>query len=230
MNFLLHRHLAARDLKSDAAGIGAMLPDLWRMADRRVRVSAGVSPTDTAGRTSEVLAGIEHHVGVDRWFHGAAVFADGERLTLQRFRAAGVEAAKLGLFAHVTWEMALDGALLRREGLSETLASLRRDIAAVRGELDTAASLHHFQRIDRSPAERAAFADNMERLFVHVLAAEWIAGYRTGAGIAARLDGMRTRMGLGRFLPIARARLTTAIDEIAASADDAVEAILARPC
>ena len=37
MNFLLHRHLAARALASSEAGHGAMLPDLWRMADRRVR-------------------------------------------------------------------------------------------------------------------------------------------------------------------------------------------------
>src|SRR3954468_14876389 len=37
VNFLLHHHLAARDLGSPEAAVGAMLPDLWRMADRRVR-------------------------------------------------------------------------------------------------------------------------------------------------------------------------------------------------
>jgi len=152
VNFLLHRHLAARDLESGAAGIGAMLPDLWRMADRRVRASAAVSPADTDGPRGHVLAGINHHIQVDRWFHGDEVFVEGERLTLASFRNAGVKAPKLGLFAHVTWEMALDGALLRREGLDRTLAILRNDLAGVGGEpLSAAASAHHFDRIERSP-------------------------------------------------------------------------------
>ena len=206
-----------------------MLPDLWRMADRRVRASPAISPSDAAGQSSEVLAGVGHHIEVDRWFHAADVFAAGERLTLERFRAADVDAAKLGLFAHVTWEMALDGALLRREGLARTLAALRRDIAAVSGDpVDIAASLHHFQRIERTRSERAAFDNVMSQLFVHVSDEQWIAGYQTGSGIARRLDGIRSRLGLGRFVPAVKERLADAIDALAAPADDAVLAILAR--
>ena len=33
MNFLLHRHLATEALASSGAGVGAMLPDLWRLVD-----------------------------------------------------------------------------------------------------------------------------------------------------------------------------------------------------
>ena len=130
MNFLLHRHLAERDLGSPAAGIGAMLPDLWRMADRRVRPSRGVAaeaqdPTELA----DVLAGIEHHLRVDRWFHTAEAFVEGERQMAAQFRQAGVDAPKFGMFAHVAWEMWLDGALVRRAGLSDVLAGLRSGFA-----------------------------------------------------------------------------------------------------
>src|SRR5262245_14457660 len=54
VNFVLHHHLAARDLGSPAAGAGAMLPDLWRMADRRVRAAAAISIEDD----DVVLAGV----------------------------------------------------------------------------------------------------------------------------------------------------------------------------
>lgn len=49
MNFLLHRHLAARDLGSEVAAIGAMLPDLWRMANRRVRARPGLTTHQPRG-------------------------------------------------------------------------------------------------------------------------------------------------------------------------------------
>jgi hypothetical protein len=229
VNFLLHRHLAARDLESGAAGIGAMLPDLWRMADRRVRASPTVSPADTDGPRGHVLAGINHHIQVDRWFHADEVFVEGERLTLASFRNAGVKAPKLGLFAHVTWEMALDGALLRREGLDRTLAILRNDLAGVGGEpLSAAASAHHFDRIERSPGARAAFDDVMSQLFASISDEPWIGGYRTGTGIARRLDGMRNRMGLGRLDADAKVAVAAAIETLTPVADQMLGRILLR--
>ena len=88
MNFLLHHHLATRDLGAPAASVGAMLPDLWRMADRRVFARE----VDGAGENAtvrEVLAGIDHHVEIDRWFHAAPVFKSGERATFDALRACG---------------------------------------------------------------------------------------------------------------------------------------------
>jgi len=35
VNFLLHHHLAFLELGRPEAAAGAMLPDVWRMADRR---------------------------------------------------------------------------------------------------------------------------------------------------------------------------------------------------
>src|SRR5205085_1200656 len=126
MNFLLHRHLAARDLGSPSAAHGAMLPDLWRIVDRRVRATEAEPRRDAiagvrAGggdRLAEVMAGIAHHLEADRWFHASAVFSVGERATAARFREAGFFAPRMGLLGHVAWELLLDGALVRRLGVA----------------------------------------------------------------------------------------------------------------
>src|SRR5512132_2779549 len=114
VNFLLHHHLALRDLGAPDAAVGAMLPDLWRMADRRVRPAVGeLPPSDSNNEASalpRVLAGIAHHVAADRWFHRDPVFLDGEQLTAARLRSVAADAPRIGLFAHVLWELCLDGA------------------------------------------------------------------------------------------------------------------------
>src|SRR6476619_4856605 len=140
-----------------------MLPDLWRMADRRVRATRlpGRQP-DGAPELEAVLIGIEHHLDVDRWFHGADVFADGERLTSERIRETGLIAPKRALFGHIAWELCLDGALVRRDGLEPTLRALNDGFAAAeRGPARSAAGLHHFDRHGRPAADRDAFDDGM---------------------------------------------------------------------
>jgi hypothetical protein len=201
LNFVFHHHLAARDLGSPAAGAGAMLPDLWRMADRRVRArSLGASPSTVEASTveaSEVLAGIEHHLAVDRWFHGDAVFLDGERAAVERLRGARIAAPRMALFAHVLWEMCLDGALLRVTDAGAVLASLREGIREARaGAAARAVELHHFARAERTAEEREAFERRMERILDEVARGPWVEGYRTGEGIAARLAGVRARVGV----------------------------------
>jgi hypothetical protein len=227
VNFLLHRHLAARDLGS-IAGIGAMLPDLWRMADRRVRPAPGPIAATAGAELAAVLAGIDHHLHADRWFHGAPVFLEGERLTSDRLRASGLDAPKLGLFAHIAWELCLDGALLRREGLAPTLVALRDGFQAISGAARDAASLHHFDRVPRTSAERAAFDAGMHRLFSEIARGPWVEGYQFGAGVAQRVEGMRLRLGLGRFDALGRARLGTVFETIAPDADAAIAALLTR--
>jgi hypothetical protein len=231
MNFLLHRHLAARDLGTPAAGIGAMLPDLWRMVDRRVRPARErIDAWDASAELLAVLAGIDHHLATDRWFHGAAVFEDGERITRERFNAVRIDGPKVALFAHVAWEMCLDGALVRREGLDRTTARLDEGFAIATGEPARAAvMLHHFGRMMRSDEERSAFDAGMERLFAALARGPWVASYRTGAGVAKRVEGMRIRLGLGSFTIGDRERLAQAIDDLATPADTAVDEILDRP-
>jgi hypothetical protein len=232
VNFLLHRYLAARDLGSDLAGIGAMLPDLWRMADRRVRPAlvAIANPPAATGELASILAGINHHLHVDRWFHTGDVFVEGERLTFDRLRASGLDAPKIGLFAHIAWELCLDGALVRREGLEATLHALRDGFRAATGEsADDAASLHHFDRLERTASERRAFDAVMRRLFHDIARGPWVAGYQDGAGVARRIEGMRVRLGFSSFSAADRERLGLVLDELATPADAGLRTLTEPP-
>jgi hypothetical protein len=226
VNFVLHHHLAARDLGSAAAGAGAMLPDLWRIADRRVRAQR--EPRDAGADASPALtaamAGITHHLEVDRWFHADAVFVEGERDATARLIAARLAAPRSVLFAHVLWELCLDGALLRRDGVETVLRAVRAGIVALGPEAPArAAALHHFDRIPRTDVERELFATRMARILEEVARGPWIAGYASGDGIAARIQGVRRGLGLApmdagdltRLAEVAEALLELATAELA---------------
>jgi hypothetical protein len=227
VNFVLHLHLAERDLGSPGAGVGAMLPDLWRMADRRVRAqrvrpaSSGADPALDAA-----LAGIEHHLEVDRWFHADAVFTDGERETARRLQDARLEAPRAVLFAHVLWELCLDGALVRRDGLASVLDLLQRGVAELGPRAtERAAELHHFDRVTRDPSERAAFAARLDRIFTELARGPWIDGYQSGEGIALRLSGVRRGVGLSPLGEEDVARLADVADALLARAAGTLERI-----
>lgn len=241
MNFLLHRHFAAAELGSDAAGIGAMLPDLWRMADRRVRPlplgppgapgaspSFEVGPLDDSAYLPEILAGIEHHLEIDQWFHATPELVLGERFTIERLRVAGLAALRLGRFAHIAWEMALDGALVEKTGLPQMLDDLRASFAATSRARRAAAGLHHFARVARPPEEREAFELRMIRLADEIAKGPWIDSYRSGAGLAICLAGVRARVGLPPLDDDARRLLAGALDPVVNEARRALDALLAR--
>lgn len=226
MNFLLHRHLAQRDTGSPLAGIGAMLPDLWRMADRRVRPRGARSDPEADPGTREVLDGIAHHLEVDRWFHRAPVFRDGERRAAELVRAAGVQAPRSPLLAHVTWEMALDGALIAAEGLETVLVALRTGFEAARQAIERAADLHHFGDGAARAADRAAFAARMSRLVTEITRGPWIDGYQDGGGLAVRVAGVRARLGLPPPDGDDVVRLADALDHLAEGARRALPELL----
>jgi acyl carrier protein phosphodiesterase len=229
MNFLLHFHLAARDLGRPGAAAGAMLPDLWRMADRRVRPSPVSSP-HAGAPLRDVLDGIAHHLEADRRFHAAPVFREGERATADAFRAAAVRAPRITLFAHVAWELCLDGALLLGTGLDTMQAALSGGLAAMAeaGAAAEAATLHHFAPRARSEADRDAFDRRMARIAMELARGSWIAGYRTGAGIAARIEGVRAGLGLPAFDADDRARAASALDHGLVLARAALADVLSR--
>jgi hypothetical protein len=234
MNFLLHHHLALRDLGSRAAAAGAMLPDLWRIADRRVRATdLGRAPHDAQSDRSDALAdvlnGIAHHLVADHWFHADPVFLDGERATAAAFRDAALGVPRLGLFAHITWELCLDGALVRAEGaaLADSVQRSLED-ASREGAADRAAAIHHFDRVARTSEETRAFAERMTRIATELGRGAWIDGYAHGAGIADRIDGVRRRVGFAAMSPEECARLAAVADRLLDRAAAALPDLVSR--
>lgn len=188
MNFLLHRHFANRELDSQVAGVGAMLPDLWRMAHRGMRAQNGV--TDAS---SPLALGVAHHLEADRWFHRTDVFKRGERALARELASVGVP--KLVLFAHPTWEMCLDGALLSLGDFDSSLAQLREGVESAASGFDEVAALHGAAALD----DRARFRSRLAQIVRGLTDGRWIASYRTGLGLAQCVGGMRKRFGLPAF-------------------------------
>ena len=130
--------------------------------------------------------------------------------------------AEIGLFAHIAWELCLDGALVRRDGLDATLEALRDGFATADAAANDAVSRHHFDRVERIATARPAFDAAMRRLFAEIARGPWVAGYQDGRGIAHRIDGIRTRLGFSRLSAPDRERLAEVLDELAPHADAAL--------
>jgi hypothetical protein len=229
VNLLLHQHLAAAELGSEVAGIGAMLPDLWRMADARMRLRAAAHAEGESEVVAALVLGVEHHLAVDRWFHASPVFLDGERALAASFAALGkrvpsASGAKLVLLSHVCWEMCLDGALVRRGSLAATMARVRAALRAAEPGLARAASLHGADA--RLGADRARFEVRLAEILAALAGDGWIAGYLDGEGIAWRLAAVRARLGLPSLPPEAHRAVGALLEAERARADEALEALL----
>jgi hypothetical protein len=203
-----------------------MLPDLWRMADRSVRAARGEVASDLA-RVADVLAGVTHHERADRVFHSCSAFEDGERRLGEALLA--IDAPRLALFAHIAWEICLDGALVRRDGQplladirAATLEAARRDDDV--SALDLAARAHHAARKTQPLPER--FTPRMDRLLAEVAKGDWIAGYARGPFVADRIQGIRSGFD---FPPLTRAQhaaLGALFDETIGGAGEALDEVL----
>lgn len=235
MNFLLHRHLAARELGSAAAGVGAMLPDLWRMVDRRVRARP-LATWDGDHPRNDVEAGIEHHLAADEWFHGSEVFRRGEERTREVLRTARLTAPKVLLWAHITWELCLDSALLRHASpgtgtalpaLPGLQVALAADLAAIAGApAMAAADRYHFSRVIRSAEERESFHTRLAGLMAQLGAGAFFPHYEDAPGLTRVVDRMRQRLGLAPFTEDDRARMADALAELLGEAEGAFSALL----
>jgi hypothetical protein len=65
-------------------------------------------------------------------------------------------------------------------------------------------------------------------LLTEIARGPWVEGYQFGAGVAQRIEGMRLRLGLGRFDAVERARLGDVFETLAPDADAAIAALLTR--
>ncbi len=203
-----------------------MLPDLWRMADRRVRPGRAEVSRAVGSPLVELLLGIEHHLAVDRWFHADAVFVDGEREANVCLRAAGMRARHPGLFAHVLWELCLDGELVRRLGRDVVVASVRAGVLGAGDGVTEAADLHYFSRVPRGADTQLAFARRLAQISGALAAGPWIDGYQTGDGIASRIQPLRARVGLESMDVEDERRLAGVAGALLERARDGVDRIL----
>lgn len=222
MNFLLHHAWALRERDEQAFAAGSMLPDLWRMAERRARVGSRHFRLPEAS-TDAALAGVAHHLEVDAWFHADAWFVDGEAATLRAMQEAGVQSEKMLLFAHPLWELCLDGALVRRSGW----ASTARMLAATRAEVGGALGIELAERLGLAqllPAgdDRARFAARMESLWDALEEGPWIGAYTSPAGLAECIARMRQRVRVSPLVAGDQARLERAIATLEPLADESV--------
>lgn len=239
MNFLFHRHLATRDSGSPLAGFGAMLPDLWRMADRRLRPQpalsgardgardggAGGQAGGEAAKLAALLWGIGHHLALDRLFHRGEILKEGEALASRLLKEAAIGGEKVLLFGHVAWEICLDGALLRRFGLAATKAGLRAELAALGPAAIEEALRRHTPGLP--PADRRE-ADEKILGMLHQLAwGGWIDGYLDGYGIAQRLEGVRRRVRLPPLGEQDRRKTGRVLDRLLDAAEVRLDAALA---
>jgi len=222
MNFLLHRHFAVGELGSRAAGWGAMLPDLWRMADRRMRVRH--ASLDGEGSEGDMLRGVRHHLDADAWFHATEVFVAGERATAVALRAADLGIRKIGMFAHVGWEMCLDGALVGRVGAASLLTELGED--RVLHERDAEQIALRCGAEHKLGEAREAFSTRLARIGEQLARGPWIEGYQHGEGLALRLSGVMMRLGLVPPDDGQRAGLAAVMGERAAAAHEALDRLM----
>lgn len=232
MNFLLHRHLAARELGSAAAGAGAMLPDLWRMVDRRVRAQP-LATLDGDHPRNDVETGIEHHLTADHWFHGSEVFRRGEERTREVLRTARLAAPKVLLWAHITWELCLDSALLRHAGpgggaaLPALQVALAQDLDAIAGApARAAADRYHFSRVTRPAEEREIFHTRLAGLMAQLGAGAFFPHYEDAPGLTRVVDRMRQRLGLAPLSEDDRTRMSDALAQLLGEAEGAFSALL----
>lgn len=199
-----------------------MLPDVWRMADRRARARGGEHTPAGAGVARSVTEGVRHHLEADGWFHGTAEFERGEKAAREALGAAR-ETPKLRLFAHIAWELCLDGALLRRAGLESVLRAVRGSLERVKPDA------HHrvAEAWTELPVEdRGRFERRVDQILDAIAEGRWVAGYATGAGIVERLEGLRARLGLAAMGESDRELVAAAFGSVEHVADAGLEEIL----
>jgi hypothetical protein len=228
VNFLFHFELASHDSGRDRVGVGAMLPDFWRMVARPARarrnVSAELAGDDEALR--DLLEGANHHLAADVWFHKSPFFSEGDSEASAALARTGSK--RIGLFGHIVWEMCLDGALLRLVGRDRLAARIAAAIAASRAAAAKAADIHHGDARERAGVEPGVFQTRMDRLLDAVASFALPDGYMHAEGVALRTRGVRAAFGLPEPTPDELERWQDAIRSLEPAADRAALGITSR--
>lgn len=218
MNFLLHAHLASQPEPCAETSVGAILPDLWRVAHRRARPPLqGPLPVSPG-----IQRGLAHHAKADRWFHDHEALASGEALLLSLFQREQLTAPRLRLLAHPLWELCLDGALVRSRGASVW----RRWLHEIWHESTQARQQAHLAIAARLGPEGTLFVQRIARVECELLDGPWLDAYTHGEGLAWCLDAMRIRSGLPRVPADELQRLALALEETRPAAEQSLCTLL----
>lgn len=227
MNFVLHAHLAHRDLGDPNVTLGAILPDLWRMAARPARTRRAVTAPPDDDALARVLEGVGHHLRADAWFHKTPFFTEGERATVEALAQVPAETSpRLRLFAHATWEMCLDGALVRLAGEEAVRKTLEAAVHGHEAVADRAAELHHGEARRAAGIDDDTFRARMKRAFEAVESFVLPAGYVTADGVALRLIGIRAGLGFPPPINEVRSSWVAALAAVEPFADKMVVELL----
>ena len=202
----------------------SMLPDLWRMVERRARLgSRHFRVPDAHHLPTSAVRGLTHHLETDRWFHDDAFFTEGEALTVRAMQSAGVTSEKMVLFAHPLWELALDGALIRREGLATMLRTLEDAHRRIGGAEGRALAEHvGLTQLLPDAHARDAFDAKLESLWAALIEGPWLTAYTSPGGLAECIVRMRQRVGVSALMHKDRERLEQAIATLEPLADHAL--------
>jgi hypothetical protein len=171
------------------------------------------------------MDGIAHHLSADRRFHKAEVFTRGEALVGEVMKT--LTAPRARLFAHITWELCLDGELVRRDGVGSVLDAARRGFSRADASMIEAVNAHHFDRVSREKTEREAFDHRMQRIVHGLLHGPWVAGYQSGRGVAERVSSVRVSLGLEPFPFEDRIKLAAGLDALRDEASRSIDEIFA---
>jgi hypothetical protein len=203
VNFVGHAAVAVWDEDDPRYSVGAMLPDLWRMAGER---GAPTVHDDVVRR------GVQCHHRVDAVFHDTAAFLELSSRLRHRLRAADVTRPATLATAHVGVELLLDGALLRRPTVQRHWA---RTVAAA-NTLPAAAIAWR----DAAPTRRfAELCANLSRI------AE---GYHDAAGVTERVVRMLARRPRLRAADSDLPGISAALAALAPDVEASTDALLAE--
>jgi hypothetical protein len=171
VNYLAHFYIAEADVGPLPAAC-SLAPDLlaWSGATRPTHRLPAASPARRSPAWHAVRIGIDHHIKVDRWFHGCEWFDARMREAAVALKADGSplrEHWSLWLLRHITIELVLDGRLVSRDpGLTGRLYA---QLAVLAGDAPAVATLEAVYGLPE-----AGFADYLtrflQRRYLHLYA------------------------------------------------------------
>jgi len=224
VNYLAHFHIATQlltpTLPLPEYVVGAALPDLLPLAERRVRLRpAQVASAETDTRFEAALAaGVLAHLVTDAAFHKTAAFASAQAEVSRLLAEAAFVGMRIRRFfvAHVLTEIALDAAMLRAELF---LADRFYDAFAA---ADFELTRHWTESVTQRPVPDLTFVLARFQKF------QYLREYAGDGGVATGLSNVCRRAGQDTFDGENFGRLVGVVGKVVRVLPDFVPAIFSE--